>query len=163
MRRPVSLLAVGVLLLAAACSDGAQDAAGDGASPASSPGAGYSVQAQPDGAAAVFASPDPASNVSSPVSLELNVEGVDLAPAGTPAVGEGHVHVIVDSGCVDTGEPIPGPGDAARSDGVHHFGDGASSGRIELEPGGHELCVQLGDGAHRAFGQTDEILITVEQ
>ncbi len=44
-----------------------------------------------------------------------------------------------------------------------HFGDGATKTDIKLPPGKHTLCLQVGDGAHRAFGNTDTVKITVKK
>jgi hypothetical protein len=123
---------------------------------------GYEFDEQPDDAAAMLEQPADGDTVSSPVPVEMAAEGVDIVPAGAPEVGEAHLHVIVDTGCVETGELIPGPSDEATADGYIHFGDGSTSGEIDLEPGEYELCVQLADGVHRAFGETQVIQITVE-
>ncbi|MCU4924826.1 DUF4399 domain-containing protein [Halobacteria archaeon AArc-dxtr1] len=120
------------------------------------------VDDQPDDAAAMFVVPEDGETVTSPVEIEADVENVDLAPAGEAVVGEGHLHVLVDQDCFDDGETIPGPSDDAEDDGIFHWGDGQSEGELDLEPGEYDLCLQLGDGPHRAFGETDEITITVE-
>lgn len=122
----------------------------------------YDPDDQPDDAGVAFTRPEAGETVSSPVELEFEVDGVELAEADDPVVGEGHVHVMVDRGCVEVGDTIPGPSDEAEDEGLIHLGDGADTAEVELDPGEHELCAQLGDGSHRAFGQTDEILITVE-
>ncbi|WIV66263.1 DUF4399 domain-containing protein [Natrialbaceae archaeon AArc-T1-2] len=121
------------------------------------------VEDQPDDAAAMFVTPDDGDTVESPVEIEAEVEGVELAPAGEAVVGEGHLHVLVDQDCLEDGETFPGPSDEAEEDGFYHWGDGQSEGEIELEPGEYDLCLQLADGPHRAFGETDEITITVEE
>jgi hypothetical protein len=123
---------------------------------------GYTVADQPDDAAARWVSPSDGDTVSSPVAIEMTADGVDIVPADAPAVGEGHLHVTVDIGCVGDGEVLPGPSEEATEEGYYHFGDGSTSAEIDLEPGTYELCLQLGDGAHLAFGQTDTITITVE-
>ena len=120
----------------------------------------YSVENQP-AAAASFVSPSDGDTVTSPVSAVLAADGVDLAPAGIPEIGEGHLHVMVDIGCYEPGESIPGPSDQDEAAGRFHLGDGSDSRRIELEPGTYELCVQLADGVHTAFGATETITVTV--
>lgn len=155
-RGRVALL-LAVALFAAAC--GAEDApdapddAGEG---------GYAFDEQPGAAAATLTSPVDGDTVSSPVPVEMSGENVDIVAAGAPEVGEAHLHVIVDTGCIEPGELIPGPSDEATADGYNHFGDGSTEGEIELEPGEYELCVQLADGVHRAFGETQVIEVTVE-
>lgn len=97
------------------------------------------------------------------MELAFKVEGgVELVAAGEPAVGEGHLHVLVDRDCFDTGETIPGPSEQAQEAGIFHFVGGAAEGELALEPGQHQLCLQLGDGSLQAFGETDEITITVQ-
>lgn len=167
MSRVVGLLIAGLLALTAGCGDDpAMEAPDDGAEDADDTadgdGDGYTLGDQPDEAAASFVVPEAGETVSSPVAFEFDVEGVKLAEAGDPTVGEAHVHVLVDRGCVDAGEAIPGPGEDAEADGIFHFGDGSAKGELDLEPGEHELCLQLADGAHQAFGATDEIIVTVE-
>ena len=44
-----------------------------------------------------------------------------------------------------------------------HFGAGGRTASMELSPGKHELCLQMGDGAHVAQDETDTITITVEE
>jgi hypothetical protein len=126
------------------------------------PDAEYSIDDQPDDAAARWVTPSDGDTVTSPFVVEFEADNVEIVPAGDPAVGEGHFHVNVDIGCVDSGEPIPGPSDAATEMGHRHFGTGVSEAELELEPGTYELCLQLADGVHFAFGETDTITITVE-
>lgn len=150
--RSAALLAAGLVVLTAACGQG--------------PGSntdGYAVEDQPADAAARFVSPEDGDTVRSPVELAFEVEGgVELVAAGEPAVGEGHLHVLVNRGCFDTGQTIPGPSEQAREAGIFHLAGGAAEGELALEPGEHELCLRLGDGRLQAFGDTDEITITVE-
>jgi hypothetical protein len=165
MRRALPLMLVPMLMLAACNGDDAdveteevddvevEDAAADDE---------YRVDDQPDDAAASFVSPSDGDTVSAPVEVELAADGVELAPAGEPAVGEGHFHVVVDIGCYDDGEAIPGPSDEDEEEGRFHLGDGSDARTLDLEPGTYELCVQLADGFHTAFGETETIEITVE-
>jgi hypothetical protein len=149
MRRITALFAV-VSLGLAACGGEATE------SPAE-----YSVQDQP-AASASFVSPSDGDTVSSPFTVVLGASGVTLAPAGIPVIGEGHLHVTVDLGCYAAGESIPGPSEQDEAAGRFHLGDGSDSREIPLEPGTYELCVQLADGVHTAFGSTQTITITVE-
>ena len=156
MSRIVALLAVLALALVA-CETDEDDGVADDADNGE-----YSVEDQPDDAAASFVSPSDGDTVSSPVTVELAAEGVELAEADAPVVGEGHLHVMADIGCYDEGEFIPGPSDEDEAEGRFHLGDGSDSREIDLEPGEYELCVQLGDGIHTAFGDTETITVTVE-
>jgi hypothetical protein len=122
----------------------------------------YDVADQPEDAAASFVTPADGDTVSSPFEVEVAADGAEVVPAGEPAVGEAHLHVIVDAGCVEPLEVIPGPSDDATADGYNHFGDGSTGGELDLEPGTYELCTQLADGVHQAYGQTETITVTVE-
>jgi hypothetical protein len=153
MPRLFALLAAFALLLVACGDDAAVD------EPVTDE---YSIEAQPDDAAAFFVSPEDGDTVSSPFTVEFGVENVTLTEVGAPAVGEGHLHVVADIGCYDTGEIIPGPSEEDEAEGRFHLGDGSDSRQIELEPGTYELCVQLADGVHTAYGQTATITVTVE-
>ena len=42
-----------------------------------------------------------------------------------------------------------------------HFGGGQTDGVIYLEPGTHELCLQVGDGVHIALDITDQATVEV--
>lgn len=164
MARLLTLLTILVLPLAACADDPAVDA---GASPddADSPtdtDAGYTVGDQPAEAAAHFEAPTDGETTASPVQLRMVADGVDIVPAGDPAAGQAHFHVAVDTGCVDEGEFVPGPGEEAEAEGHYHFGDGSTEAELDLEPGTHELCLQLADGVHTAFGATETVTITVE-
>ena len=134
-----------LLLLATGCAgdDGATD---DGATDVGAGEASVSFGGIEDG-----------DEVTSPVPVSFEADGFTVEPAGDGAItdGAGHMHVMVDVGCVEVGEVIP-------SDDQHvHFGDGSTSTELELEPGQHSLCLQAGDGAHTALDLTDEITITV--
>jgi hypothetical protein len=169
MRRLAALFAVLALGLAACgndddltddLTDDVTDAVTDDTDGAEETG-DYDVGDQPD-ASASFVSPADGDTVTSPITVELAADGVELAPAGIPAVGEGHLHVLADIGCYDSGEVIPGPTDEDEAEGRFHLGDGSDTRQIELEPGTYELCVQLADGVHTAFGDTETITVTVE-
>jgi hypothetical protein len=149
MQKMAALLVLALGL--AACGNGATDTTGE-----------YSVENQPANAAASFVSPSDGETVTSPFTVVLAADGVELVPAGIPEVGEGHLHVMVDIGCYATGELIPGPSEGDEAEGRFHLGDGSDSREIALEPGTYELCVQLGDGVHTAFGSTQTITVTVQ-
>lgn len=115
-----------------------------------------SDEAEP-GAIVTFGSLENGSTVSNPIVFEPTVSGATIAEAGEVAEGEGHYHVMIDAECVPSGESIP------KDDNHVHFGDGSTTLELpELEPGEHELCIQLGNGFHEAFGAAQTISITVE-
>lgn len=103
-----------------------------------------------------FVSPEDGATVTSPVTVEAQAEGVTIEAAGSVNEGAGHLHVVIDEGCVPAGEVIP------TGDAFVHLGDGSTTTELELESGEHELCLQLGDGAHVATDVTETITVTVE-
>lgn len=108
-----------------------------------------------DDARAELVSPRDGERVYGGVDLTMQATGITIAPAGEPADGTGHFHVIADHGCATAGTPI-----AVDPDHLH-VGTGASTGTIYLEPGSHTLCLQVGDGAHHALDLTDTVTIEV--
>lgn len=165
MRR-LSLLLLSLLLLVAACDSGetpADDPDETDVETEESDGAGTDEveTGDPADAQATFSSPREGDVLQTIFAVQMEATGAEIVAADDSAAGEGHFHIVVDAGCVEEGEVIPGPGDDAQADGYYHFGDGSSEAELELEPGSYELCLQLGDGQHRAFGGTDVINITV--
>lgn len=114
-----------------------------------------------DAATASFVSPDDGAAVAGGVVVEMAAEGVTIEEAGEVRADAGHFHVIVDAGCTPEGEGI-----AKDADHVH-FGKGQTAGAIYLEPGVHELCLEVGDGVHAALGisatQTVQVGITDQE
>ena len=87
-------------------------------------------------------SPENGALVQSPVEIVFALDGMELAPAGTYAIGTGHHHLIIDNELPDLGMPIP-------SDNNHlHFGKAQDRVLLDLEPGLHTLQLLLGDGSH---------------
>jgi hypothetical protein len=163
MTRITALLAALALALVA-CGDGGDPGTDPGDNGTATNGAatdGYDVADQPD-AAVIFVSPMDGDTVSTTFTVELAATGVTLTEVGPPAVGEGHLHVMANIGCFEPGEVIPGPSPDDEAAGIFHLGDGSESREITLEPGAYELCVQIGDGAHQAFGEPQTITVTVE-
>jgi hypothetical protein len=114
--------------------------------------------AGPDGqpASVAFAAPADGDSVANPVAIAFVTEGFTLQPAGEVHPDAGHLHVMVDVPCVTPGKVIP-------KDAHHvHFGKGQAKGSLDLAAGTHTLCLQAGDGAHRALGLTDTITVTVD-
>lgn len=99
--------------------------------------------------------PATGASVAGGVTVAMTAKGLTVEPAGDVHEDAGHFHVIVDAGCVAEGSAIP-------SDAQHvHFGKAQTEGTIYLGPGEHELCLQLGDGAHVATGFTDSVTVNV--
>ena len=108
------------------------------------------------GAASVsLLSPADGDRVYGKVTVRMAAEGVTIEPAGEPAEGAGHFHLVVGLPCVDEGVSIP-------KDPQHvHFGKGQTEAEVFLPAGRHELCLQVGDGVHVAQDITDTITVDV--
>jgi hypothetical protein len=107
------------------------------------------------GASVSIASPEDGATVESPFQVAMGADGFTVEPAGEVREGAGHLHLMVDSDCLASGETIP-------EDASHlHFGDGSTETELDLSPGEHALCLQAGDGQHAALDLTDQITITV--
>ncbi|MEX2587131.1 MAG: DUF4399 domain-containing protein [Actinomycetota bacterium] len=150
MHRFLRLMLAMALVVLVGCSSDTNETDGE------STGASTGVEASEPDFSVAFESPSDGDTVNSPVLLQMSASGVELEPAGEAREDAGHLHVIVDTDCVEPGQVIP-------SDDSHvHFGAEPLTERtIELEPGERTLCLQLGDGEHIATGATDTITVTV--
>lgn len=80
----------------------------------------------------------------SSVTVQLEVSGIEIVPAGDTASGTGHHHLYLNADLAPFDVPIPAvPGQ------VIHMGDGSSSFTFEgVEPGEHRVIAVVGDGVH---------------
>lgn len=155
LTRPSAAL-FALALIAAGCGD-------DDAEPATSGEAGQTQSetstadnATDEAAAEVsFVAPENGATVARRFPLTMQADGIDIEPAGEVREGAGHFHVMVDADCVPAGETIP------KDDQHIHFGDGSTAAELDLAPGAHSLCLQLGDGAHIASPLTHTVSVTV--
>lgn len=152
--RTVAFVAIAALTFAA-CGDTDDTGAEDTTAGATTDGDTTTDGAAAEGSVS-FVSPQDGDTVSSPVSWEAQIDGFTVEAAGEVKEGAGHLHILVDQDCFAPGETI------TKEEGQNHFGDGSTSGELELEPGEHTLCLQLADGEHVALDVTDTITITVE-
>lgn len=112
----------------------------------------------PEGARVFFKNLEDGATVSSPVKVEMGVDGMTIKPAGELVEGTGHHHIIINEG------PTP-MGTVVGADATHiHFGKGQEETELELEPGEYTLTLQFADGFHRSYGEkmSTTIKITVE-
>lgn len=111
------------------------------------------------GAEVFFITPADGATVSSPVSIEFGIAGMEVVKAGVMQANSGHHHLLIDTELPDLGAPIP-------ADEHHiHFGDGSTSAQISLPPGEHSLQMLLGDHLHIPHDPpliSTQITITVE-
>lgn len=104
-----------------------------------------------------FVQPDDGAEVTSPVSVEFDVEDLEIDAADDePEESRGHMHLLIDVDCVEPGELIP-----QGEEEYIHYSEGELEDSVELEPGEYDLCAQAGDDAHIAYDLTDEISVTV--
>lgn len=148
----VRIAAVLLVLVLAACGGGP----GEEASETPTPGGGSAAGAGSGAVAASFKSPKKGAKVSSPVKVKMKAKNVQIEESGVLKEGAGHFHVMIDTKCVAEGKTIP-------EDAKHlHYGDASTTAKLKLDSGKHTLCLQLGDGAHKAIGKTDKVKITVK-
>ncbi len=102
-----------------------------------------------------FTQPADGAIVAGGLVVEMSAEEITIEEAGEVHDGAGHFHVLADDGCARPGETLPRDADHV------HFGGGQTEGAIYLEPGTHELCLQVGDGSHVALGVTDGLTVEV--
>ena len=142
---------------AAASTDTATDPA-MASEPAAEPAA-IPRTASADGASIFFIMPADGAIVSSPISIEFGIAGMDVVKAGDNQPHSGHHHLLIDTGLPDLGLPIP------ANEHHIHFGDGSTSTEITLPPGEHTLQMLLGDHLHIPHTPplvSEPITITVE-
>ena len=145
----VRIAAVVLVLMVAACGGGGADDQVV-ASPSAQP------PAESGAASATFASPKADAKVDSPVALTMKAKNIAIEESGVVRKGAGHFHVMIDTKCVAKGKVIP-------EDAKHvHYGDASTKAKLKLDPGKHTLCLQLGNGGHKALGKTDTVAITVK-
>jgi hypothetical protein len=102
-----------------------------------------------------FLQPADGATVVSPVTVKLGALNFEVEAAGQARPGAGHLHVLIDTPCLAAGTEIP-------RDAVHvHLGNGQLEASLTLIPGPHQLCLQAGDGLHKALALSDTLLLTV--
>ena len=94
--------------------------------------------------------------VTSPFKVEMRVEGLKVAPAGTYEPSTGHHHLIINGASIKKGEVVP------KDDKHLHFGAGQTDTTLDLTPGTYTLTLQFADGAHLSMGEPLSKTITIE-
>jgi hypothetical protein len=102
-----------------------------------------------------FTEPADGATVASPVKVKMQATNFTIEPAGEVKPGAGHFHITVDDGCVTPGQVIP------MDDKHLHYGKAQTEAELMLSPGSHNLCLQVGDGAHTALDLSETISVTV--
>lgn len=109
-----------------------------------------------------FIHPQDGDTVGTLVTLEFGANNFTIEPVVEGVINEaaGHYHIGLDTECLPAGEIIP------QADPWIHFGDGSSEIEMQLSPGEHTLCLQIGDGEHRTLegaGMSQLITVQVEE
>ena len=92
--------------------------------------------------------------LSSPFTVEMGVEGMQIEAAGERKEGFGHHHIIVNCTHIDEETTIP-------VDDKHiHYGAGQTETDLELEAGTYCLTLQFANGYHQSYGE--ELSKTIE-
>jgi hypothetical protein len=101
----------------------------------------------PAGARVYFKNLKNGQSVTSPVKVEMGVDGMKVDTAGPVVAGSGHFHILVDAGdSIATGQMIV-------KDSTHlHYGKAQTSAELKLTPGKHTLALEFADGLHRSYG-----------
>lgn len=95
------------------------------------------------------------SEVKNPISFEITVEGVTIAPASEQELGKGYFVFALDGRCTPVNVEIP-------KDGRHvHLLDGESSPSVNLPIGMREVCVQVAYGDGRAYDGSASLTLYV--
>ncbi len=120
--------------------------------------AGAHIGPVPEGAKVFFVEPKDGATVTSPVKIQMGVEGMEVKPAGKIQDGSGHHHIVIDSDPVAKGTLVP------ADDKHKHFGKGQTETELQLAPGQHTLQLQFANGVHLSYGEqmSAKITITVE-
>ena len=85
--------------------------------------------------------------LSSPFTVEMGVEGMQIEAAGERKEGFGHHHIIVNCTHIDEETTIP-------VDDQHiHYGAGQTETDLELEAGTYCLTLQFANGYHQSYGE----------
>jgi hypothetical protein len=104
-----------------------------------------------------FVSPLDGDSLSSPVVIQMGIDGMEIEPAGEVKEGMGHHHLIINGSYIENGVVVP-------TDSTHvHYGKGQTSDTLNLRPGNYSLTLQFADGFHQSYGEplSSTIHITV--
>lgn len=103
--------------------------------------------AAPAFASVAFSIPSNGASLSSPVHVEMSVQGMELRPAADGLLpNTGHFHVIVDAPAIADGQAI------VFDDAHKHYGKAQTAADLELTPGSHTLTLQFANAVHESYG-----------
>lgn len=156
----VGLLVAGLIVSCAPQEQPGEEEAAEGGAPAGAEAEEQAAAEAPGEPRVYFVDPQDGDTVGTLVTLEFGAENFTIEPVGEGEIheGAGHYHIGLDTDCLPPGEVIP------QADPWIHFGDGSSEIEMQLTPGEHRLCLQVGDGEHRTLegaGMSELITVTV--
>ena len=102
-----------------------------------------------------FKWPKDLSTVSSPVFIDMGLDGMLIEPAGKVREGYGHHHILINQKSWPLGDVIP------MSDSTLHYGKGQTDASVELLPGRYVISLQFADGVHASYGKEMASSITI--
>ena len=94
--------------------------------------------------------------LSSPFTLQMIVNGMELEPKGAANEGKGHHHLIINGSFTPVGDVV------AATETSLHYGDGRSETQVELAPANYTLTLQFADGLHQSYGEKMSASINIE-
>ena len=120
---------------------------------------GVSIQEISEGQKVFFVDLVDGDVVTSPLTVDFGIEGMQVVPAGAIEENKGHHHLLINHDFIPSGEVIPA-GDST----LIHFGKGQLSTEVNLAPGDQKLTMQFANGAHMSYGEkmSATIIVTVE-
>jgi Domain of unknown function (DUF4399) len=114
------------------------------------------LPAVPAGAKVYFKNLKNGQTVTSPVKVEMGVDGMKVDTAGPVVAASGHFHILI-----DVGDSIAS-GQIIVKDSTHlHYGKGQTSAELKLSSGKHTLALQFADGLHRSYGSQMAAAVSV--
>lgn len=117
---------------------------------------GVVMQEITDGQHVFFANLEDGDVVTSPLTVEFGVEGMEVVPAGAVEENKGHHHLLINHDFIPAGEVIPA-GDST----LIHFGQGQTTTEVNLAPGDYKLTMQFANGVHMSYGEKMSTTISV--
>lgn len=114
--------------------------------------------AYPEEASVFFVNLENGAEYTSPVHVEMGIEGMEVQPAGDLVPNTGHHHIVINKGHISKGEVVPADADHI------HYGKGQTETDLDLEPGNYSLTLQFANGHHQSYGEalSSTIEITVK-
>ncbi len=100
----------------------------------------------PEGASVRISNIEDKATLPTTFVVKFEVQGMEVAPAGTYEPNTGHHHLMIDvQELASASKPLP----ATKN--IIHYGAGQTEAEITLKPGKHTLQLMFADGNHVPF------------